>query len=270
MTKQIAILGAGESGVGAAMLAQQQGYTVFVSDFASIKEKYKRELEDLSIEWEEQQHTENRILQAELIIKSPGIPEGANIIQHARKKGISIISEIEFASRYTKGELIAITGTNGKTTTASLTYHIFNKAGKKVALSGNIGDSFARQVATEDKEIYVLEISSFQLDDIEKFKPKAAIILNITPDHLDRYNNSVEQYAQAKLKITQNQDETDYFIFCADDELLQREMDKVQINAQQIPFVIKKKVRPRKELGWQTINFKSIQTIKSLPCLYMN
>ncbi len=203
--------------MGAAYLAQQQGYDVFVSDFGAIADNYKKQLQDWNIDFEENQHTEEKILKAVEVIKSPGIPDKAPIIKKIKEKGTPVISEIEFAGRYTDAKIIGITGSNGKTTTTSLTYHILKNAGLNVGLAGNIGKSFAYQVATEKFDLYVLELSSFMLDDMYKFKADIAILLNITPDHLDRYDYKMENYAASKFRITQNQTANDFFIYCADD-----------------------------------------------------
>ena len=202
----IIILGAAESGVGAALLARAKGHAVFVSDRSEIKPEYREKLTNAGIEFEENQHSLDRILQAEEVIKSPGIPEKAAVIQALRAQKISIISEIEFASRYTKARFIAITGTNGKTTTTLLIHHLLKEAGLNVGLAGNIGYSLAEQLIENKFEYYVLEISSFQLDDVQYFRPWIAVLLNITPDHLDRYNYSLAEYAQAKLRLVLRQD----------------------------------------------------------------
>jgi UDP-N-acetylmuramoylalanine--D-glutamate ligase len=237
---RLVVLGAGESGVGAAYLAQQQGYDVFVSDFGAIAEKYKARLEDWHIRFEEKQHTEEEILQATEVVKSPGIPEKAPIVKALRAIGIPVISEIEFAGRYTNANIIGITGSNGKTTTASLTYHILKNAGLNVGLAGNIGKSFAYQVATEDFDHYVLELSSFMLDDMYQFKVHIAVLLNITPDHLDRYDYQLQNYADSKFRIRQNQTADDYFIYCADDAETLKGMESRTFAAQLLPFSIKK------------------------------
>ncbi len=216
----LVVLGASESGVGAAFLGKTKGYEVFVSDKGMIKAEYLAKLQAQNIPYEEGRHSLERILQADLVVKSPGIPNHIALIQEIKAKGIPIISEIEFASQHTNATLIAITGSNGKTTTTSLVYHVLKAAGFNVGLAGNIGYSFAKQVATQTYDYYVLEISSFQLDDIEKFQPHISILLNITPDHLDRYEYSLEKYAQAKFKIAENQTKDDFFIYCADDELV--------------------------------------------------
>ena len=236
MKEQAVILGAGESGVGAAVLAQKQGYAVFVSDNATIKEKYKAELNNHDIEWEESGHSPEKILQANLVIKSPGIPEKAPVIQTIRKKGVPIISEIEFAGRFTKAKKICITGSNGKTTTTLLTYEILRRSGLNVGLAGNVGNSLARQVAENDADFYVIELSSFQLDDMFEFKADISVLLNITPDHLDRYNYDMQKYVNAKFRILQNQDERDYFIYCADDPAVCEELKNREIVPAMLPF----------------------------------
>jgi len=239
---RIVVLGAGESGTGAAYLAQQQGYDVFVSDFGSIAESYKQQLTGWNIRFEEKQHTEEEILLAKEVIKSPGIPEKAPIIKKLKERGVPVISEIEFAGRYTDATIVGITGSNGKTTTTSLTYHILKNAGLNVGLAGNIGKSFAYQVATEKFDYYVLELSSFMLDDMFSFKVDIAVLLNITPDHLDRYDYKMENYAASKFRIIQNQTGADYFIYCADDPETEKMLPGRVIEAQQLPFSIKKKL----------------------------
>src|SRR5476651_1680091 len=239
---RLVVLGAGESGAGAAYLAQQQGYEVFVSDFGAIADSYKKQLQDWNIRFEENQHTEEEILKATEVVKSPGIPEKAPIVKKLKEKGIPVISEIEFAGRYTNAKIIGITGSNGKTTTTSLTYHILKKAGLNVGLAGNIGKSFAYQVATEKFDTYVLELSSFMLDDMYRFKTDIAVLLNITPDHLDRYDYKLENYAASKFRITQNQTPNDVFIYCADDPETIKGMAVRSFAAQQLPFSILKKV----------------------------
>jgi len=238
----IVILGAGESGVGAAYLAQQQGYDVFVSDFGAIADNYKKQLQDWNIRFEENQHTEAEILNAVEAIKSPGIPEKAPIIKKLRAQGTPVISEIEFAGRYTDAKIIGITGSNGKTTTTTLTYEILKHAGLNVGLAGNIGQSFAYQVATQKFDIYVLELSSFMLDDMYKFRVNIAILLNITPDHLDRYDYKMENYAASKFRISQNQTADDVFIYCADDPETIKGMAGRSFAAQLFPFSIEKTV----------------------------
>jgi|SRR6056297_1263297 len=240
MNKRIVILGAGESGVGSAILAKKNGADVFVSDFGVIKDKYKNLLDKYGITWEEKKHTRELILNAKEIIKSPGIPEKVEIVQQAVKKNIPVISEIEYTSRFCNAYKICITGSNGKTTTTSLIYHILKNAGLNVGMAGNVGQSWAWQVAENDYDYYVIELSSFQLDGMCDFKAEIAILMNITPDHLDRYN-SMQDYVNSKFRITQNQTTKDYFIYCADDEITQEEIEKRHIAAQKIPFSIKEK-----------------------------
>ncbi|MFM2307277.1 MAG: UDP-N-acetylmuramoylalanine--D-glutamate ligase [Bacteroidota bacterium] len=234
--QRLVVLGGGESGFGTAVLGVKQGYEVFLSDGGKIKDQYKKLLGDWKIEFEEGGHTEENVLNADLVMKSPGIPEKAEMIKKLRKQGVRIVSEIEFASWYTDAKIVGITGANGKTTTTALTYHILKAGGLNVGLGGNIGKSFAYQVATENYEYYVLEISSFQLDDIEKFRPHVAVLTNITPDHLDRYNYELQNYVEAKYKITKNQNVGDYFIYCADDEITVANLDRYPTKAQKIPF----------------------------------
>lgn len=242
MNKRIVILGSGESGVGSAILAQAKGFDVFVSDKGLIHDKYKTQLTENNITFEEGQHTEDLILNATEIIKSPGIPDKVEIIKKAKEKNIPVISEIEFAGRYTNAKKICITGSNGKTTTTLLTYHILKKAGYNVGLGGNVGKSFAYQVAKENYDYYVLELSSFQLDGMFDFKADIAILLNITPDHLDRYDYKFENYVSSKFRITQNQTKEDAFIFCADDDAMQDFMKHHQFGGQLIPFSIKQTI----------------------------
>ena len=234
--KKIVVLGAGESGAGAAVLAKKEGFDVFVSDMSAIKDKYKKMLDDHGIEWEEKQHTEERILAADEIIKSPGIPKEAPMVKKATDKGINIISEIEFAGRYTSSKMVCITGSNGKTTTTSLIYHIFRKAGIDAGLAGNIGNSLALQVAEQPHEVYIIELSSFQLDNMYDFKADIAVLLNITPDHLDRYDFCMQNYVDAKFRIIQNMTERDAFIYWNADPIIRRELPKYDIKARQLPF----------------------------------
>lgn len=234
--KKIAILGAGESGVGAAALAKKEGFDVFVSDMSAINDKYKKMLDERNIRWEEKQHTESDILDADEIIKSPGIPDTAPIVAKAITKGIRIISEIEFAGRYTDSKMICITGSNGKTTTTSLIYHIFRAAGYDAGLAGNIGNSLALQVAETPHEYYIIELSSFQLDNMYDFRANTAILMNITPDHLDRYDNLMQNYVDAKMRIIRNQTEEDAFIYWNDDPIIRHELGKYDIRATQCPF----------------------------------
>lgn len=240
MKKRLVVLGAGESGVGTAVLGWKQGYDVFVSDGGKIKAVYKQELNNRKIRFEEEKHTEDKILNADVVMKSPGIPEKAAIVKKIREKGIKVVSEMEFTSWFTDAQIIGITGSNGKTTTTALTYHILRHGGMNVGLAGNIGKSFAYQVATESFDYYVLEISSFQLDDIETFRPHVAVLTNITPDHLDRYEYQLQNYVASKFNITKHQTEKDYFIYCADDEITTRNLTGYHSKAQQIPFSYEK------------------------------
>lgn len=240
MAKRIVILGAGESGAGAAILAKKQGFDVFVSDMSLIKDKYKFMLDDKGIEWEEGKHTEELILNADEVIKSPGIPNNAPMILKLKEQGTPIISEIEFAGKYTNAKMVCITGSNGKTTTTSLIYHIFKKAGLNVGLAGNIGQSLALQVAECNYDYYVIELSSFQLDNMYDFHANIAVLMNITPDHLDRYEYKMQNYVDAKFRIIQNQTENDAFIFWNDDPVIQRELHKYGIHGQYYPFAEKK------------------------------
>ena len=234
--KRIVVLGAGESGAGAAVLAKVKGFDTFVSDMSNISEKYKNLLKKHDISWEEGKHTEELILNADEIIKSPGIPNEAPIIQKLKAQGTPIISEIEFAGRYTNAKMICITGSNGKTTTTSLIYHIFKSAGLNVGLAGNIGKSLALQVATEQHDYYIIELSSFQLDDMYNFRANIAVLMNITPDHLDRYDHNMQNYINAKFRIAQNQTQDDAFIFWNDDPIIKQELSKHGIKAQLYPF----------------------------------
>ena len=234
--KRIVILGAGESGAGAAVLAQVKGFDTFVSDAGPIKEKYKELLAKYNIPWEEGGHTEELVLNADEVIKSPGIPNDAPLVLKLKEQGTPIISEIEFAGRYTDAMMICITGSNGKTTTTSLIYHIFKSAGLNVGLAGNIGSSLALQVATEQHDYYVIELSSFQLDNMYDFRAHIAVLMNITPDHLDRYNHCMQNYVDAKFRITQNQTPDDAFIFWNDDPIIRRELERHGLKAHLYPF----------------------------------
>jgi len=237
------ILGGGESGVGAALLAKQKGYDVFLSDGSSLKKEYRNELTEAGIAFEEGQHAEDLILNADEVMKSPGIPEKAAIVKMIRAKGIPVISEVELAYRY-KGnsKIIAITGSNGKTTTTALTFHICKEAGLDAALVGNIGDSFAKQVALDPRPLYVVEVSSFQLDDIDTFRPDIAILTNITEDHLDRYEYKFENYIRSKFRITMNQQANDTFIYCADDEVTLKYLTEYNIKSNQLPISMKREL----------------------------
>lgn len=245
--KRIVILGAGESGAGAAVLAKKEGFDVFVSDMSKISYKYKEMLNNHGIAWEEGEHTEELILNADEIIKSPGIPDKAPMVKKAIEKGIHIISEIEFAGRYSSSKMICITGSNGKTTTTSLIYHIFKNAGYDVGLAGNIGNSLALQVAEEPHEYYVIELSSFQLDNMYEFKADIAILLNITPDHMDRYDYCMQNYVDSKMRIIQNQTKEDTFIYWNDDPIIKKELEKYDIKAFKCPF---SEVKERGSIGY--------------------
>lgn len=244
MSKKIVILGAGESGVGAALLAKQKGYNVFVSDASAIKPIYQSELEANHIPFESGTHDVEKILEADEVMKSPGIPEKSELVKQIRAKGIPVISEIEFGYRY-KGssKIIAITGSNGKTTTTSLLYHICKVAGQDAAIVGNIGFSFARQIAVDPKALYVIEVSSFQLDDIHSFRPDIAILLNITEDHLDRYNYQFENYIKSKFRIIENQTEQDCFIYCIDDEVVVKHLELLTTHTNLLPFSMKQELK---------------------------
>ena len=235
---RLVVLGAGESGAGSAVLAKLKGLDVFVSDFSEIKAEYKDLLNSYGIVWEEKQHTLDKILNADEVVKSPGIPEKVQVVKEIRAKGISIISEIEFAGRYCSAKTICITGSNGKTTTTSLIYHMLQKAGLNVGLAGNIGKSFALQVALEHFDYYVIELSSFQLDGMYKFKADIGILMNITPDHLDRYNYRMEDYSRSKFRITQNMHQGDAFIYCSDDPETMKYLPEYKIGAELLPFTL--------------------------------
>ena len=239
MRKQIVILGAGESGTGAALLAKGKGYDVFVSDHGQIKEKYRSELQQYNIQFEEGHHSFDKILKAEIIIKSPGIPDKAAVVKKIKEAGIELVDEIEFASRYLDGKIIAITGTNGKTTTTLLTYHLMKNAGFKTALAGNVGFSLARQVAQGKYDWYVLEVSSFQLDGTKTFKPEIAILLNITPDHLDRYEYIMQNYVDSKFRVIQCMDSKGHFIYYEDDEVIAKEIVSKNIAPTKFPISLK-------------------------------
>ncbi len=241
--KHIVVLGAGESGVGAAILAKKQDWSVFVSDAGPIKAEYKNELVKNHIIWEENKHSTDHILKAHLIVKSPGIPETSALITAIREKGIKIISEIEFAGYYTRGKSICVTGSNGKTTTTLLTHHILKKAGWDVGLAGNVGKSFAKQVAEGDHDWYVIELSSFQLDDMFDFKADIGILTNITPDHLDRYENQMQKYVDSKFRILNNQKYDDWFIYNYDDPIIREELNKRTLQMNLAPFSLKEEIK---------------------------
>ena len=256
--KYIVILGAGESGVGAAILAKKQEWNVFVSDAGKIKADYKTELDNNQIEWEENTHSTDRIFQAELIVKSPGIPEKTDLMRALRNKQVKIISEIEFAGYYTRGKSICVTGSNGKTTTTMLTHHILKKAGWDVGLAGNVGKSFAKQVAEGDHDWYVLELSSFQLDDMFDFKADIGILTNITPDHLDRYENQMQKYVDSKFRILNNQNHEDWFIYNYDDPIIREELSKRKLSMNLAPFSLKEEIK----VGAYAVNNQLIINIK--------
>lgn len=244
MKKKLSILGAGESGIGSALLAQQKGYDVFVSDSGIIKNNYKEELLQAHIAFEEGGHSQEKILQAHEVMKSPGIPESNEMVQAIRAKKIPIISEIELAYRFTQhNNIVAITGSNGKSTTTALTYHICRTAGLDCAMVGNIGYSFARQVALAPKPLYIAEISSFQLDDIQTFRPHIAVLLNITEDHLDRYNHRFEDYIKSKFRIIENQTAEDFFIYNLDDEVITNHLKNIHLIPQSLPFTMKQEIK---------------------------
>jgi UDP-N-acetylmuramoylalanine--D-glutamate ligase len=257
MSQKLVILGAAESGIGAALLGKQQGYDVFVSDGGAIKDIYKQELAVHRIAFEEGQHSMDVILGADEIVKSPGIPEKSALMKKVREKQVPVISEIEFAYRFSKySKIIAITGSNGKSTTTALTFNIFETAGLRAAMVGNIGISYARQVATAPVDYYIVEVSSFQLDDIKEFKPNVAILLNITPDHLDRYDYKMENYVASKFRITMNQGPEDYFIYCKDDPEISNYLKKQTIYSTSIPFTI---MEPLKQGGYMANEQVNIQ-----------
>ncbi len=255
MARRFVILGAGESGIGTAILAQQKGFDVFVSDSKAIVPFYREQLIANGIAFEEGKHTTELILNADEVMKSPGIPEKVEIVKMIRAKGIQICSEIDFASRYTDAFLIGITGSNGKSTTTTLIHHLLVKGGLKAALVGNIGKSFALAVAQGGYDYYVIEVSNFQLDDIHTFRPNIAVLLNITPDHLDRYNYQMAGYVHSKFRITENQTAEDYFIYCADDPVLKEEMPKRTTKAQMIPFSIETEISNGAYLQNETLTF---------------
>ena len=258
---KLVILGAGESGVGTAILGKKEGFEVFVSDYGKIKNNYKQVLLHHEINWEEEVHSETLILSADVLMKSPGIPDNAPIVLKLKEKGVAVISEIEFAAKYTTATLIGITGSNGKTTVATMTYQILKDAGKNVALAGNIGKSFAELVATENIEEYVLELSSFQLDGIKDFVPHIAVLTNLSPDHLDRYESDYDAYIDSKFRIVMNQTKDDYFIYDADDDKINEWISKKTIKSQLLPFSVKKEL----EKGAYIKNNEIIITIDNNP-----
>jgi len=260
---KLVVLGGGESGVGTALLGKKRNYTVFLSDFGTIKPNYKNVLVQNEIDWEEEKHTESKILDADIVMKSPGISDSVSIVQKIRKNKIEIVSEIEFASQFSDAYTIGITGSNGKTTTTLLTYHLLKSAGLNIGLAGNIGKSYAEQIAKEDYEGFVLELSSFQLDGIKNYAPHIAVITNITPDHLDRYNYNFQEYIEAKCRITENQKKNDYLIYDADDLEIQKWLEKNTTQAQLIGFSLTKEIKNGTYLNDKNIimNFEQPKTI---------
>lgn len=263
--QRIVILGGGESGTGAAVLAKMKGFDVFLSDLSEIKPKYKDLLNEYAIEWEEKQHTEEKILNAAEVIKSPGIPDKAPLIKKLHAQSTPVISEIEFAGRYTTAKMICITGSNGKTTTTMLTYHILKNAGFNVGLAGNVGDSLAFQVATCNFDYYVVELSSFQLDGMTEFKADIAILLNITPDHLDRYEYNFQNYVNSKFRITQNQTEEDTFIFWENDPVIKAELQKRNIRSSMYPFAIERSEKTKAFIENEELIIKTLKTVFTMP-----
>ncbi|MFD1096755.1 UDP-N-acetylmuramoyl-L-alanine--D-glutamate ligase [Salegentibacter chungangensis] len=263
--KRIVILGGGESGVGTAILAKKEGYKVFVSDKGKIKDKYKEVLEHIEVEWEEQQHTEAEILKAEVVMKSPGIPETVPIVRKLVAKGIPVISEIEFASAFTSAKIIGVTGSNGKTTTTKFIYHILKSANINAGMAGNVGDSFAKQVAETKVDWYVLELSSFQLDGIVDFRPDIAVLTSITPDHLDRYENSFDKYRASKFRIIMNQTASDHFIYDADDENITDWIKENTVQPRQLPYSLQEKQKDGAYLKEENIVVKINNTEFNMP-----
>lgn len=263
--KRIVILGGGESGAGAAVLAKVKGFDVFLSDLSEIKEKYKKLLDKYAISWEEKQHTEEFILNADEVIKSPGIPDKVSIVKKLSEKNIPVISEIEFAGRYTNAKMICITGSNGKTTTTLLTYHILKEAGLNVGLAGNVGNSLALQIAENNFDYYVVELSSFQLDGMTDFRADIAVLMNITPDHLDRYNYEFQNYIDSKFRIIQNQTKDDAFIFWANDPVIQNELKKRNIQSTLYPFAIDKNEKTKAFIENDQLVINTLKNIFSMP-----
>ncbi len=263
--KRLVVLGAGESGAGAAILAKKNGYEVFVSDLSVIKNKYKQMLDAHQIPWEEKQHTESKILDATEVVKSPGIPDKAMLIKKLHENNIPVISEIEFAGRFTKAKMICITGSNGKTTTTTLIYHILKQAGLNVGLAGNVGHSLALQVATQNFDYYVVELSSFQLDGMFEFKADIAILLNITPDHLDRYDYKFENYINSKFRITNNQTEKDVFIYWENDPVVKEELQKRKVSSSIYPFAIDKNEKTKAFIENDQLVIDTLNQLLSMP-----
>lgn len=264
MAKRLVILGGGESGVGAAQLGKAKGYEVFLSDSGKLKTNYRDSLNKLQIKFEEGGHTEQLIYQADLVVKSPGIPDKAPLLNYYKQNNIQVISEIEFAMQFTKATIIGVTGSNGKTTTTNLIYHLTKKAGLKSVMAGNVGKSFAAIVATQNFDVAVLELSSFQLDGMYNAHINIAILLNITEDHLDRYQYNFQNYVNSKFKITQNLQTTDFFIYCADDEVITNQITKHKIKAKMLPFSIKEQVSNGADISNNNINIKYNKTICSM------
>jgi len=267
---KLVVLGGGESGVGTALLGKKMNYQVFLSDFGKIKPNYKNVLTNNNIDWEEEKHTENKIMDADIVMKSPGIPDSVSIVEKIRENKIEIVSEIEFASQFSKAYTIGITGSNGKTTTTLLTYHLLKSAGLNIGLAGNIGKSYAEQVAFENYDGFVLELSSFQLDGIKNYAPHIAVITNITPDHLDRYNYNFQEYIEAKFRITKNQKKNDYLIYDADDIEIQKWLEKNVTQAQLVGFSLTKKIENGtysndKNIVMNLEQQKTIMPIESIP-----
>jgi UDP-N-acetylmuramoylalanine--D-glutamate ligase len=263
--KRIVILGGGESGAGAAVLAKKQGFQVFVSDLSEIKPEYKSLLDKHDIDWEEKQHTETLILNADEVIKSPGIPDKAPLIKKLHEKGKPVISEIEFAGRYTQAKMICITGSNGKTTTTMLVYHILKNAGLNVGLAGNVGQSLALQVANDSFDYFVLELSSFQLDGMTEFKADIAILLNITPDHLDRYDYKFQNYVDSKFRILQNQTEKDAFIYWENDPIIKAEIAKRKIQSTLYPFALERSEKTKAFIENDELIITTLKTLFTMP-----
>ncbi|MCH5230198.1 MAG: UDP-N-acetylmuramoyl-L-alanine--D-glutamate ligase [Muribaculaceae bacterium] len=262
---RLVVLGGGESGAGAAVLGKDKGMEVFLSDFGKLSDHYRGILEKEEIEFEEGRHTEGKIMNADVVVKSPGIPPTAPIVEKLVEKGVPVISEIEFASRYTDSKMVCITGSNGKTTTTLLTYHILKKAGLDVGLAGNVGKSLALQVSRDPHEVYVIELSSFQLENMYKFKANIAVIMNITPDHLDRYDHKMENYAAAKFRILQNQTKDDYFIYWQDDPLIKEQIIKVQGEALRLPFGLSKEDETAAYLDNGIVRFSTPMDVWEVP-----
>lgn len=263
--KRLVVLGGGESGVGAAVLAKVKGMDVFLSDMGEISAKYKSMLDEYEIAWEESQHSEDLILNADEVVKSPGIPPTTPLMQKIMQRGIPVISEIEFGGRYTDAKMVCITGSNGKTTTTLLIYHILQKAGLNVGLAGNVGQSLAYQVATSNHDVYVIELSSFQLENMYDFKANVAVIMNITPDHMDRYDYKMENYVSAKFRILQNQTKEDYFIYWQGDPVIAAQITQLNIEAQMMPFNEEKLYDSAAWVEGQLVHYSTPQDVWEIP-----